>query len=228
MNAGGGPKEPSRRVLYVSYAFPPVGGAGVQRSLKFVKYLPQVGWIPTVLTVANPSVPVVDPQLLNDIDGGTTVVRARSWEPGYGLKRLLISKDGAPATASTDDSVEGLQKLEHRARTSWRGLAKPWLRSLARHTLHPDPQVLWNGPAFRQAARLLRLASRSGNRGHRNGFGASKCCHQYRLLGDPHLLDSSKGGVFSSRLRAGKPLIHSRAHLHEAEGRSCGTDLRRR
>ena len=33
-----------KKVLIISYYFPPVGGAGVQRVLKFVKYLPQVGW----------------------------------------------------------------------------------------------------------------------------------------------------------------------------------------
>ena len=39
-----------KRVLVVAYQFPPVGGSGVQRTLKFVKYLPGTGWIPEVLT----------------------------------------------------------------------------------------------------------------------------------------------------------------------------------
>ena len=41
-----------KRVLFVSYPFPPVGGAGVQRTTKFVKYLSEFGWLPSVLTVA--------------------------------------------------------------------------------------------------------------------------------------------------------------------------------
>ena len=40
------------RVLLISYYFPPSGGPGVQRVLKFAKYLPDFGWQPTVLTVA--------------------------------------------------------------------------------------------------------------------------------------------------------------------------------
>ena len=38
-------------VLMIAYYFPPMGGAGVQRTLKFVKYLPEFGWQPHVLTV---------------------------------------------------------------------------------------------------------------------------------------------------------------------------------
>lgn len=39
-----------KKVLFISYYFPPMGGGGVQRSLKFVKYLPSFGYIPVVLT----------------------------------------------------------------------------------------------------------------------------------------------------------------------------------
>ena len=45
-----------KKALIISYVFPPVGGAGVQRVTKFVKYLPEFGWDSTVLTVENPSV----------------------------------------------------------------------------------------------------------------------------------------------------------------------------
>ena len=55
------------RILVVSYAFPPVGGAGVQRVLKLIKYLPEHGITPTVLTVDNASVPVRDASLLRDV-----------------------------------------------------------------------------------------------------------------------------------------------------------------
>jgi hypothetical protein len=40
-----------RRVLCIAYAYPPYGGGGVQRTAKFVRYLPDHGWLPTVLTV---------------------------------------------------------------------------------------------------------------------------------------------------------------------------------
>ena len=40
----------AKRVLFVAYYFPPMGGAGVQRSVKFVRYLPEFGWSPVVVT----------------------------------------------------------------------------------------------------------------------------------------------------------------------------------
>ena len=70
-----------RRVLLVSYAFPPTGGGGVQRAVKFAKYLPHFGWRPTILTVANPSVPVHDHDLAADLDPHLQIVRARHGSP---------------------------------------------------------------------------------------------------------------------------------------------------
>ena len=57
--------RPRRKVLVLAYRFPPQGGGGVQRTLKFVKYLPQQGWLPIVQTVGNPYWPLQDPTLLS-------------------------------------------------------------------------------------------------------------------------------------------------------------------
>ncbi|MEI6817203.1 MAG: hypothetical protein WCL14_11370, partial [Bacteroidota bacterium] len=58
-----------KKILIITYYFPPSGGAGVQRALKFVKYLPQFGIEPIVLTVDEnkASYPLVDSSLINDI-----------------------------------------------------------------------------------------------------------------------------------------------------------------
>src|ERR1700742_4018820 len=76
------------RAIVVSYSFPPVGGAGVQRVLKLVKYLPSYGVEPTVLTVKNPSVPLSDASLARDVPPSVQVLRARTLEPGYRTKEL--------------------------------------------------------------------------------------------------------------------------------------------
>lgn len=65
-----------RRVLVLAYFFPPLGGGGVQRVLKFVKYLPEFGMQPTVITTRSQSYAVKDPSLAGDIPSGVTVVRA--------------------------------------------------------------------------------------------------------------------------------------------------------
>lgn len=62
------PAEPQRRdVLVIAYYFPPMGLSGVQRTLKFVKYLPQFGWQPTVVTVTPTGYFAEDTTLLDEI-----------------------------------------------------------------------------------------------------------------------------------------------------------------
>ena len=59
--------KPLKRVLIITYYWPPSGGSGVQRWLKFSKYLPEHGWQPVIYTPENPEMPSVDESLLKDI-----------------------------------------------------------------------------------------------------------------------------------------------------------------
>ncbi len=59
--------QPNRNVLVIAYYFPPMGLSGVQRTLKFVKYLPKYGWQPTVLTVTPTGYYAQDYTLLEEI-----------------------------------------------------------------------------------------------------------------------------------------------------------------
>ena len=77
------------RALLVTYVFPPVGGAGVARTLKLAKFLPSHGVEPSVLTCGNPSVPVYDETLLADVPPGMEVLRARTFEPAYAAKAAV-------------------------------------------------------------------------------------------------------------------------------------------
>lgn len=64
-----------KKVLMIAYAFPPVGGPGVQRTLKFVKYLRNFGWEPIVITVDKTSISVKDKSLVKEIPKDVNVVR---------------------------------------------------------------------------------------------------------------------------------------------------------
>jgi glycosyltransferase involved in cell wall biosynthesis len=66
----------------VSYIFPPCGGAGVQRILKFVKYLPNYGWEPVVLTVKKHFYFPYDLSLLNEVSSNTLVYKTSAFEFG--------------------------------------------------------------------------------------------------------------------------------------------------
>ena len=86
-----------RRVLVLAYFFPPLGGAGVQRTLKFVRYLEPFGWVATVVSTKSRHYPARDPSLLKEIPASTEVLRTgalplANWlslPPYYlGLKRV--------------------------------------------------------------------------------------------------------------------------------------------
>ena len=64
-----------RRVLVLAYFFPPLGGAGVQRTLKFVKYLAPLGWRATVVSTRSRLYPARDPSLLAEVPDSVRVVR---------------------------------------------------------------------------------------------------------------------------------------------------------
>ena len=70
-----------KKVLILTYYFPPSGGSGVQRWLKFVKYLPQLGFEPIVLTVDEKyaSYPQIDESLCADIPENVRVIRSASF-----------------------------------------------------------------------------------------------------------------------------------------------------
>ena len=75
-----------KKVLIITYYWPPTGGAGVQRWLKFVKYLRDFGWEPVVYTPSNPESPDDDESLAKDIPADVTVLKTEIWEP-YDLYR---------------------------------------------------------------------------------------------------------------------------------------------
>jgi glycosyltransferase involved in cell wall biosynthesis len=68
--------ENNPEVLVIAYYFPPMGLSGVQRTLKFVKYLPDFGWNPVVLTTDSPSYYAFDDTLLSELPEDIAVYRA--------------------------------------------------------------------------------------------------------------------------------------------------------
>ncbi len=80
-----------KKVLIITYYWPPSGGAGVQRWLKFVKYLPNYNWKPTVFTVENGEYPVLDPVLFNDVPNDVEVIKSPIWEP-YGFYKKITGR----------------------------------------------------------------------------------------------------------------------------------------
>ncbi len=82
-----------KRVLIITYYWPPSGGSGVQRWLKFVKYLREFGYEPIVYTPANPEFMAVDSSLEKEIPEGIEVIKRAIFEP-YSLYKFIKGKKG--------------------------------------------------------------------------------------------------------------------------------------
>ncbi|HOP44190.1 MAG TPA: glycosyltransferase, partial [Flavobacteriales bacterium] len=133
-----------KRVLIVTYYWPPNGGAGVQRWLKFVKYLPQHGWQPVVYTPENPELVAEDPGLLDDVPREAEVIKRRISEP-YGLYKRLTGR-GVKEKVHT-------AFLSEEKREGWRDRMALWVRS---NFFIPDARVGWVGPSVRFLKQYLR------------------------------------------------------------------------
>jgi len=127
-----------KKVLVISYYFPPLGGAGVQRVVKFVKYLPQLGWEPLVLTVKNIRYPAYDSSLLEEIPKDTKIFRSGSFDP---LRVLYLIKK--PFGRSKKNST-GFEKNS--------GLKSKFSKFI----LIPDNKVGWFFFAVRKGLRIAK------------------------------------------------------------------------
>ncbi len=128
------------KVLIITYYWPPSGGAGVQRWLKFSKYLSQYGWEPVILTVdkAYAAFPALDASLEKDIPEKTKIFRTKAtdWFRFYEKDKSKIPSGGF--ATNRNDSFKG-----------------KFTRFIRGNFFIPDPRRGWNRYAFKKACELI-------------------------------------------------------------------------
>ena len=129
------------RLLVITYYWPPSGGAGVQRCLKFVKHLGHFGVEATVITVdpAQATYPVQDASLLAEVPAGVRVIRTGTTEPFESYKKLT-----GRAVPYGGFVNEGKPELVQKA-----------LRFVRGNLFIPDPRRGWNRHALAAVEKLL-------------------------------------------------------------------------
>ncbi|WP_226388938.1 glycosyltransferase family 4 protein [Penaeicola halotolerans] len=120
-----------RKVLIITYYWPPSGGSGVQRWLKMSKYLPEFGWEPVIFTPENPDFDLKDESLLKEVNPHMEVIKYPIWEP-YQLFRKLKGDKKADQKVLENKQLGLLDQLAL------------WLRG---NLLIPDPRRFWVKPA---------------------------------------------------------------------------------
>ena len=122
----------SRKVLIITYYWPPAGGPGVQRVLKFAKYLPEFGWEPIILTVEKGEYPATDQSLLQEVSPGLEVIKTKSFD-FYDLYRVFTGK-------KKEEKIETYELIRERSQLSPQERLAQFLRM---NFLLPDGRVGW-------------------------------------------------------------------------------------
>jgi len=128
------------RVLIITYYWPPSGGAGVQRWLKFTKYLPEFGWEPIILTVdpEYAAYPVTDYSLSDELPASVKVYRTPATDYFSIYKKDKSKIPTAGFANSVDNTLKG--KI---------------LRFIRGNFFIPDPRRGWNKYAFKKAGEII-------------------------------------------------------------------------
>lgn len=131
-----------KKVLVITYYFPPSGGAGVQRWLKMMKFLPEYGVEPIVLTVDEKyaSYPQVDLSLLNDVPANLTVYRTKSKEILSVYKKVSPNNEVPYGGFANEPRPNLFQKVA---------------RFIRGNFFLPDPRRGWNRYAYKKACQII-------------------------------------------------------------------------
>src|SRR5690625_2104140 len=125
-----------KKVLIITYYWPPAGGSGVKRWLKFAKYLPEFGVEPIIYTPKNPTYSILDKDLENEVPPGLKIVRKRIKKP-YLLANLFSGKE--------THQISSLNITETKSQSA----LQKFLLYIRDNFFIPDTGILWKDPSVR-------------------------------------------------------------------------------
>jgi len=132
-----------KKILIITYYWPPAGGPGVQRWLKFVKYLPDFGIQPVVYIPENPTYPLIDENLLSEVSPKAIILKNKIIEP-YAWASVF-SKN------STKKISSGI--IPNQKKQSFIQKMMLWVRG---NLFIPDARVLWVKPSVKYLSKYIQ------------------------------------------------------------------------
>lgn len=130
-----------KKVLIITYYWPPSGGGGVQRWLKFAKYLPEFSWEPIIFTPENPDFDNKDETLLKDVSQELEVLKLPIWEPYHLFAKVNKGKKMKQGVVNDHGSKSLMTKLALFIRGNF---------------FIPDPRRFWVKPASDFLVRFIQ------------------------------------------------------------------------
>ncbi len=132
-----------KKILFITYFWPPSGKASVHWPLYIIKYLPEFNCIPSVLTVKEDNFSHVDESLLNEVESNLKIIQSKAWEPFNLYRKLLGKKKDEPLIASETISLSN-RSFNHRLSI--------WIRM---NLFVPDARVGWYFSAVKTGMNFL-------------------------------------------------------------------------
>ena len=134
-----------KRVLIITYYWPPSGGSGVQRWLKMSKYFPANDWQPVIYTAEDAEYPVEDLSLAKDIAPETEVIRRKIIEP-YSFYKMFLG-------IKKEEKIKASFINEGKKKSPWKENISIWLRG---NLFIPDARCWWIKPSVRFLKKYLQ------------------------------------------------------------------------
>ena len=131
-----------KKVLIITYYWPPAGGPGVQRWLKFVKYLPDYNIQPIVYIPENPTYPIIDEGLVNEVSTQAIILKNKIIEP-YQLASVFSKK----STKGISSGIIPNQKKQN--------FIQKLLLIVRGNLFIPDARILWVKPSIKYLERYI-------------------------------------------------------------------------
>lgn len=204
--------KPNKKVLIITYYWPPSGGVGVQRWMHFAINLKKLGWEPIIYTPSNPQFDIRDEALL-ELVSNIRVLKQPIWEP-FALFHQLTGR-------KNKDKVQQGLVLEKSSK-SWLDHLFVWIRG---NLFVPDPRVFWVRPSVKYLRKFIQdeeisycVTTSPPHSMHLIGLGLKRKLPELKWIAD--LRDAWSGWDILPKLYVSVPVmrLHRRLEKRVLEG----------
>lgn len=197
-----------RNLLFITYFWPPSGKATLHWPLKMIKYLPELGWQPIVLTVNEDTFTQKDISLLDEIDPALTVVKSKTFEP-FNIYRKFIGKKKEEHLIASETISKSNTSLSHRLSI--------WIRM---NLFVPDARIGWYFSAVKSGSEIISKnkidAIITIGPPHSTHLIGQKLSKKYNIPFLPVFIDPWVDIVYYKNFKRSKPTLCIDNHLEKS------------
>ena len=197
-----------KKVLFITYFWPPSGKATLHWPLAIIKHLPSTGWQPEVLTVENESFTQKDESLVREIDPGLRVYKSRAFEP-FNLYKIFTGKDRDQQLIASETISTENKSLPHKLSI--------WIRM---NIFVPDARIGWYLSAVKKGKEILTNSNFSAivtiGPPHSTHLVGMKLSKKYSIPHIPVLIDPWVDIIYYRNFKRSAPTLALDNHLEKS------------